>query len=104
MSATAAAGRAHLHPLLSARIAGALHPLGALLFLGLGTPVGAVFTLLHGAGNGVLTIAQGTLPLALFGTQGYGQRLGAVLRGGAVAAALAGPDGHHALRALFQAA
>ncbi len=69
----------HLHPLLSARIAGALHPLGALLFLGLGTPVGAVFTLLHGAGNGVLTIAQGTLPLALFGTQGYGLRQGLLM-------------------------
>ena len=34
------------------------------------------FALLHGAGNGILTIAKGTLPLALFGAAGYGRRLG----------------------------
>ena len=32
----------------------------------------AVFALLHGAGNGMITIAKGTLPLALFGSAGYG--------------------------------
>ena len=32
--------------------------------------------LLHGAGNGMITIAKGTLPLALFGPQGYGLRSG----------------------------
>jgi hypothetical protein len=31
---------------------------------------------LHGAGNGMITIAKGTLPLALFGPQGYGLRSG----------------------------
>jgi hypothetical protein len=30
-------------------------------------PAGNRMVLLHGAGNGVLTIARGTLPLALFG-------------------------------------
>jgi hypothetical protein len=35
-----------------------------------------VFTVLHGAGNGLLTIAKGTLPLALFGPAGYGLRTG----------------------------
>ena len=34
------------------------------------------FTLLHGAGNGVLTIARGTVPLAVFGPENYGYRLG----------------------------
>ena len=34
------------------------------------------FTVLHGAGNGVLTIARGTVPLAVFGPQNYGYRLG----------------------------
>jgi hypothetical protein len=34
------------------------------------------FALLHGAGNGMITIAKGTLPLALFGPQGYGLRSG----------------------------
>jgi hypothetical protein len=31
---------------------------------------------LHGAGNGILTIAKGTLPLAFFGVGGYGHRQG----------------------------
>ena len=47
------------------------------------------FVLLHGAGNGMLTIARGTLPLALFGAAGYGLRTGIlaaparILQGGA---------------------
>lgn len=58
----------------SARVAGVLHALGAVIFLAVGVPAGAAFTLLHGAGNGVLTIAKGTLPLVLFGTRDYGFR------------------------------
>jgi hypothetical protein len=65
-----------LHPLLSARLAALGHPVGALLLLALGAPAAALFALLHGAGNGILTIAKGTLPLALFGPQGYGARQG----------------------------
>ena len=34
--------------------------------------------MLHGAGNGLLTIAKGTLPLAIFGPIGYGHRSGAL--------------------------
>jgi predicted MFS family arabinose efflux permease len=66
------------HPLVSARIATALHPIGALALVALGGgPIGAAaFALLHGAGNGVLTIARGTLPLAIFGPAGYGRRNG----------------------------
>lgn len=63
------------HPLTSARFAVILHPLGALLFGAFGAPA-AVFAVLHGAGNGLLTIAVGTLPLALFGPVGYGLRQG----------------------------
>jgi hypothetical protein len=37
-----------------------------------------VFAIFHGAGNGILTIARGTLPLAIFGPQNYGYRLGIV--------------------------
>ena len=37
---------------------------------------GAVFAVLHGAGNGMITIAKGTLPLAIFGPAGYGRRNG----------------------------
>jgi hypothetical protein len=66
--------RYRVHALVTARVATALHPLGVglLLLLG-GAPVwAAVFALLHGAGNGMITIAKGTLPLALFGAAGYG--------------------------------
>ena len=64
------------HPLISARIAAALHPIGAALLGALG-PFGVIgFALLHGAGNGMITIAKGTLPLAIFGPHGFGLRSG----------------------------
>lgn len=66
----------HIHPLVSARIATSLHPIGAVIMAATG-PAGAVaFAVLYGAGNGLLTIARGTVPLALFGPQGYGERTG----------------------------
>jgi hypothetical protein len=34
---------------------------------------------MHGAGNGILTIANVRLPLVLFGTQGYGRRQGMLM-------------------------
>jgi MFS family permease len=64
------------HPLSSARIASALHPIGALFLVIFGAPGIIAFALLHGAGNGMITIAKGTLPLALFGPRGYGLRSG----------------------------
>jgi predicted MFS family arabinose efflux permease len=66
----------HVHPLLSARLASLLHPVGAAIWLVLGAPASAVFAVLHGAGNGILTIAKGTLPLVYFGPIGYGYRQG----------------------------
>lgn len=64
------------HPVVSAKIAALLHPIGA-VFLALLGPSGiAVFAVLHGAGNGMITIAKGTLVLALFGPGGYGLRNG----------------------------
>lgn len=68
----------HLHPLIAARVATTLHPLGAALLATVGMPA-AGFALLHGAGNGMMTIASGTLPLALFGPQGFGQRQGLII-------------------------
>jgi len=47
--------------------------------LSAGAPLAFAFALLHGAGNGILTIAVGTLPLALFGPHGYGQRQGILM-------------------------
>lgn len=67
------------HPLLTARLAVAAHPVGALVLALVGAPAAAAFTLLHGAGNGILTITKGTLPLALFGPMGYGARQGWML-------------------------
>lgn len=69
----------HVHPLLSARLAALMHPLGAALLAVAGAPVAAVFALFHGAGNGILTIAKGTLPLVLFGPAGYGHRQGLLM-------------------------
>ena len=63
-------------PLVTAQLAAGLHPIGAALLAFLGPVVAIPFVLLHGAGNGLLTIARGTLPLALFGPAGYGLRTG----------------------------
>lgn len=78
-----------LHPLHSARAAALMHPLGAALLAVFGAPVAAAFALLHGAGNGILTIAKGTLPLALFGPSGYGHRQGLLMLPARLAQALA---------------
>jgi hypothetical protein len=65
-----------MHPLISARLAAALHPIGAVVLMAVGPPAITAFAVLHGAGNGLLTIAKGTLPLAIFGPVGYGLRSG----------------------------
>ena len=66
------------HPLVSARLSTLTHPTGALLLLLGGGWLAMPFTLLHGAGNGILTIARGTVPLAVFGPDNYGYRLGLI--------------------------
>ncbi len=78
-----------LHPLLSARIASLLHPVGAVVLAIAGAPAAAAFGILHGAGNGILTIAKGTLPLALFGPHGYGERQGLLMVPARIAQAFA---------------
>jgi predicted MFS family arabinose efflux permease len=78
-----------MHPLFSALIATVMPPVGAVLLIAFGAPVAAVFAILFGAGNGMLTITRGTLPLALFGAQGYGQRQGLLLVPARVAQAVA---------------
>ncbi|MCA1458443.1 MFS transporter [Bradyrhizobium sp. BRP22] len=66
---------ARYHPLLSARLATLMNPLGVAI-LSLGGPLLApLFAICYGAGNGIITIARGTLPLALFGPQGFGRRV-----------------------------
>jgi hypothetical protein len=65
-----------IDPLVSAKIATVLHPLGAVALAILGPGGAALFSALYGAGNGLLTIARGTVPLAIFGPHGYGERTG----------------------------
>ena len=55
----------------------------------LGAPAAALFAVLHGAGNGILTIAKGTLPLVLFGARDYGARQGWLMMPARVAQASA---------------
>ena len=66
----------HVHPIVSARIATLAHPIGAAGLIAAGSPAATAFAVVHGAGNGVMTISIGTLPLALFGAAGYGLRQG----------------------------
>ena len=65
-----------MNPLFSARVAAGAHPVAVAVLMMLGAPFAALFVIIHGAGNGLLTITRGTLPLALFGPVGYGQRQG----------------------------
>jgi predicted MFS family arabinose efflux permease len=65
--------------LLSARMAVLAHPLAGSALLLFGAPAAGAFAVLHGAGNGIMTIAINTLPLALFGPAGYGQRQGMLM-------------------------
>lgn len=78
-----------VHPLLSARLAALMHPIGAGLLVIGGAPLAAAFAVLHGAGNGILTIAKGTLPLVMFGPAGYGHRQGLLMVPARLAQALA---------------
>jgi len=64
------------HPLLSTRLACITHPIGAAIVGIFGGGMASVFAVFHGSGNGILTIARGTLPLAIFGSQNYAYRLG----------------------------
>ena len=68
-----------VQPIVSAQIASLAHPVGAGLLLATGAPAAPAFALAHGAGNGIMTIANGTLPLHLFGPGGYGLRQGLLM-------------------------
>jgi MFS family permease len=66
------------HPLLSTRLACLTHPIGAAILAVGGGAASSAFAIFFGLGNGILTIARGTLPLAIFGPQNYGYRLGII--------------------------
>src|SRR5215468_7683685 len=69
-----------VHPLLVARFAVGLLLTGFALmaFSGLSLAVAAAFVVMFGMANGLITIARGTLPLALFGASGYGRLIGRI--------------------------
>jgi len=66
----------NFHPLIPARVAALLNPLGSVGLAALGPAGISLFAILHGAGNGMLTIASGTLPHALISPTGYGNPTG----------------------------
>jgi MFS family permease len=70
----------HLHPLIIARAAvGLLLIAFALLALGgFVVAAAAAFALMFGVANGLITIARGAVPLALFGASGYGRLIGRI--------------------------
>ncbi len=68
----------NLHPLWVVRFALAIL-LGAfvmLALLGVSTATAAVFALMFGGANGLVTITRGAVPLTLFGASGYGRLMG----------------------------
>ncbi|BAT58703.1 major Facilitator Superfamily protein [Variibacter gotjawalensis] len=69
-----------VHPLTVARFAVASLLIGfaLLAIFGLTTPVAIAFMLLFGISNGLITLCRGTVPLALFGAQGYGLTIGRI--------------------------
>jgi MFS family permease len=72
----------NVHPLAIVRFAvGVL--LAAFLVLGvfgLSAAVATMFVIMMGLSNGLITIARGALPLALFGASGYGRLIGRIAR------------------------
>jgi MFS family permease len=69
-----------LHPLWIARAAVALL-VAAFVLLALvpfSAILAAVFAAIYGMANGLMTIARGTVPLALFGAAGYGRLMGRI--------------------------
>jgi len=69
-----------IHPLQLARFAVAmlLAAFALLALVGLSVPAAATFAVMFGMANGLLTIARGAVPLALFGAAGYGRLVGRI--------------------------
>jgi MFS family permease len=80
-----------MHPLNVARFAvGMLLAACALLALfGISVAVAATFMVMFGMANGLITIARGAVPLALFGPTGYGHVMGRIGRASLVMQAIA---------------
>lgn len=66
----------NLHPSWSSRIGVLISFFGIIFLFTDGYVLALLGAALYGAGNGILTIIRGTLPLALFGQEGYATRMG----------------------------
>src|SRR5262249_39319163 len=68
------------HPLVIARFAVWVLVLACAVMavLGRSPTIAALFAMMFGAANGLLTIARGTVPLAMFGAAGYGRMIGRI--------------------------
>jgi MFS family permease len=68
----------NLHPLWVVRfaLAALLCAFAMLAMFGVSTASAAVFALMFGGANGLITITRGAVPLALFGPSGYGRLMG----------------------------
>ncbi|WP_419953503.1 MFS transporter [Methylobacterium sp.] len=82
------AGKGRHHPLWTLTAAMILVVLGVAM-LTAGLPLVGLALVLYGAGNGIYSIARGTVPLALFGPERYAALVGRLARPGLVAQALA---------------
>ncbi|MDP3370283.1 MAG: MFS transporter [Brevundimonas sp.] len=67
------------HPVATARLAALLHPAGALVAAVAGPRFAAAVAVGQGAGNGLLSVASGVLPLHVFGPDRYAVRLAMIL-------------------------
>jgi MFS family permease len=69
-----------LHPLWTARFAVGLLVAAFVLLalLPFSAALAAMFAVMYGMANGLLTIARGAVPLALFGAAGYGRLMGRI--------------------------
>lgn len=78
--------RGRLHPLWVARISmgSMVFAFSLLVVAGIAPLTAVIFAVLFGASNGVMTIARGALPLATFGTHGYGRVVGRISRPGQI--------------------
>lgn len=70
------------HPLAVARFALALlvASFALVAVFGFSIPIAMAFAVMFGAANGLMTIARGAVPLALFGAAGYGRLLGRIAK------------------------
>lgn len=66
----------NLHPSWSSRFGVLISFFGIIFLFTDGYVLALLGAALYGAGNGILTIIRGTLPLALFGQEGYAIRMG----------------------------